>query len=95
MFVDDTFTFSPPTVLDCGLLCTGARPIPTYIDTGDFAKLSSKGMYGRPEMKNVASLMLPGYLLPLLNILVTVMFIETFSPMLGGDIEIPGLSKVF
>jgi hypothetical protein len=54
-----------------------------------------EGNIGKPEIVNVGKLMVPGYLLPLFNILVTLMFIRSVSKMLGGDVDIPGLSKVF
>jgi hypothetical protein len=39
--------------------------------------------------------MLPAYVLPLFNIVATLVFIKGLSTILGGDIEIPGISKVF
>ena len=50
---------------------------------------------GRAEIQNVAKLIIPAYLLPLFNIVATLVFIKGLSTMLGGDIEIPGISKVF
>ena len=51
-------------------------------------------MVGREDIKSISKMMIPAYVLPLLNILVTLMFIKTFSQILGGDIEIPGVPKV-
>ncbi|MDD5022866.1 MAG: hypothetical protein PHU63_01730 [Candidatus ainarchaeum sp.] len=95
MFVDDPFTYTVPVIVDCPALCGEELSTPPSISSSDFAKQASEGMYGKEDIKSVSGFMLPAYLLPLFNILVTVMFIRTFSPLLGGDIEIPGLSKVF
>jgi hypothetical protein len=95
LFVNDFLNFNPPVIFDCTMLCGDEMPGPTAISSSDFAKLSSKGMYGTEDIKSISGFILPAYILPLFNILVTIMFIKTFSPLLGGDIEIPGLSKVF
>lgn len=81
-------------VVDCANLCGGDSPKGLSISTGEFAKISGEGMVGRTEIKNLSQLLLPAFILPLINILVTVMFVKTFSQFLGGDIEIPGLPKV-
>jgi hypothetical protein len=92
VFVPVEYTFNPPIYPNCADACSKAgRP---KVSPADVAKQSKKGMVGREDIKNVASILLPGYLLPLLNTLVTIMFIKTFSPIFGGDIEIPGLAKV-
>jgi hypothetical protein len=39
--------------------------------------------------------MIPAYLLPLFNIVATLVFIKGLSGLIGGDIEIPGISKIF
>jgi hypothetical protein len=41
----------------------------------------------------VGYLMVPAFFIPLIIILVTVAFIRNLSPMLGGDVEIAGLTK--
>ena len=48
-----------------------------------------------PEIQEVSKLMIPAYVLPLFNIVATLIFIKGLSAFLGGDIEIPGLSKIF
>jgi hypothetical protein len=42
----------------------------------------------------IGYLMVPGVFIPLIVILVTISFIRTLSPMLGGDVEIAGLTKI-
>ncbi len=92
VFVPVQYTFDPPIYLNCLDGCS--QQDTPLISPADVTKQSNKGMVGRDDIKNVASVLLPSFLLPLLNILVTVMFIKTFSPLFGGDIEIPGLQKV-
>lgn len=95
LFADAPFTYTVPVITDCNVLCGDEIVAPPPISASNFAQMSSEGMYGEEDIKSVSGFMLPAYLLPLFNILVTIMFIKTFSPLLGGDIEIPGLSKVF
>lgn len=94
LFVDDSFRYFPTMVVDCAGTCGLADDSLKAVSAADFSKKSAEGMYGTQELRNLSSLMLPAYLLPLLNILVTIIFIKAVSPILGGDIEIPGLSKV-
>jgi hypothetical protein len=95
LLIDDGFTFEPPIATDCQQLCSDTNWKKTKISPAQFAVKTKEGMVGRSEIKNAASFVIPLYVLPLLNILVTLMFIKTFSQILGGDIEIPGLQKVF
>jgi hypothetical protein len=64
-------------------------------DPSAYTKIDEEGLVGTSEIKNVSKLMVPAYLLPLFNIVATLIFIRTFSGMIGGDIEIPGISKIF
>ncbi|QLJ52207.1 MAG: hypothetical protein Sv326_0032 [Candidatus Fermentimicrarchaeum limneticum] len=45
-------------------------------------------------LPTVGYLMIPGVFIPLIIILVTISFIKVLSPMLGGDIEIAGLTRL-
>jgi|GEM_PF-6877893 len=95
LFVQPEYTLNPPVYTDCAARCGGgANAGPPKINPAEFAQRTAEGMVGRPEIKSVAALMLPAYILPLLDILVTLMFIRSFSAMLGGDIEIPGLTRI-
>lgn len=94
IFTEKAYLYNPPIRPDdeCKALCT---PKPTGKQkTGDDVQLLVEGNIGPTILTNVSKLLVPVYLLPLFNILVTVMFIRSFSRFLGGDIEIPGLAKV-
>lgn len=94
LFVPQTYTFNPPVQTNCADLCGRNNGGPPKVSPVDFAQITKEGMVGPPDVKNAASLILPAYILPLLNIAVTLMFIRSLSVMLGGDIEIPGVSKI-
>ena len=94
LFVPQAFTFDPPVYNNCADLCSPNPSGPPRVSPADFARRTKEGMIGPEDIKSVASLLLPAYVLPLLNIVVTLMFIRSFSNMLGGDIEIPGLAKI-
>jgi len=94
LFVHPEYTFNPPIYTDCASRCGGGAAGPPKINPAEFAQRTAEGMVGRPEIKSVAALMLPAYILPLLDILVTLMFIRSFSAILGGDIDIPGLTRI-
>ncbi len=93
LFIPTTYTYDPPVQLNCAELCK-ANVGPAKISPDQFSKVTSEGMIGAPEIKSLSSLILPAYILPLFNIAVTLMFIRSLSVVLGGDIEIPGVSKI-
>jgi len=93
LFTPESYTYDPPINTNCGDMCKPEDNQPTtsseeYLSIGD-------GMVGYPEIKNVSKLFIPAYFLPLFNILATLVFIKTLSAMIGGDIDIPGISKLF
>jgi hypothetical protein len=92
--VPETYTYDPPLQTDCGSLCGPPQNVPAA-SPQEFEAIGASGMVGKPEMQSLAALMLPAYVLPLFNIVATLVFILSLSALLGGDIEIPGLSKVF
>lgn len=92
--VSDSFLYEPPINTDCGDLCKPSAKVPTK-SASDFGKSGSDDLVGFSEIQNISRLMIPGYFLPLFNIAATLIFIISLSAMLGGDIEIPGISKVF
>ena len=92
IFVENEFTFNPPVYTDCASACSGEGV--SLLSVSDIVKQSGEGMVGREDIKSISKMMIPAYILPLLNILITLMFIKTFSQILGGDIEIPGVPKV-
>jgi hypothetical protein len=58
-------------------------------------QVGGEGLVGRAEIQQVSKLLVPAYVLPLFNIVATLVFIKGLSNLLGGDIDIPGISKVF
>jgi len=90
----ETYLYSPPINLDCGELCKPQNNMPMR-SSGDYTEIGQEGLVGRAEIRNVSKYMIPAYLLPLFNIVATLVFIKSFSGMIGGDIEIPGVSKLF
>lgn len=94
IFSEEPAEYNPPIRADCAEQCKPSTNTPTK-NAGDYSKIDEDGLVGREEIKNVAKLMVPAYLLPLLNIALTLMLIRTLSGILGGDIEIPGLQRIF
>lgn len=93
-FVPQEYTYDPPIYLSCTDLCNPSPTGPPKISPADFTRRSAEGMVGKEEIKAVAALMLPAYVLPIINILVTLIFIRSFSQLIGGDMMIPGLMRV-
>jgi hypothetical protein len=94
LFSEESYAYSPPINTQCGDICKPPDNVPAT-DPGQFSKIGESGLVGLPEIQSVSKLMIPAYLLPLFNIVATLVFIKGLSGFLGGDIEIPGLSKVF
>jgi len=94
LFTEEAYIYDPPVNTQCADLCKPSDATPTK-DPGSYKKVGADGMAGRSEITELAKLMIPAYLLPLFNIVATLVFIKGLSQMLGGDIEIPGLMKVF
>lgn len=94
VFTEETYIYDPPLNTRCGDICKPPDETPTK-NPGDYSKIGAEGYVGKQDIQDLAKLMMPGYLLPLFNIVATVVFIKGLSTFLGGDIEIPGLSKVF
>ncbi len=94
LYIDDSYAYDPPIQTGCTDLCKPPDNVPVK-ESGSYTKIGEDGLVGKDEIKNVSKLMLPAYLLPMFNIVATLVFIKGFSTILGGDIEIPGISKVF
>ncbi len=92
--LDPGLAYKPQVFVDCTSLC-GSSTNPT-INTEDPATASNKvdGFIGNSDIKSAAKLVVPAFLLPLFNLAVTFIFIQTLSPMLGGDIDIPGMMRL-
>jgi len=94
LFAPEAFTYDPPVDTQCSDLCAPSDNAPVG-KAGDYMNVGAEGIVGKPEIQDIAKLMVPIYVLPLFNIVATLVFITALSGFLGGDIEIPGLSKVF
>lgn len=94
LFSEESYIYDPPIQTGCSDLCSPSDNTPVK-ESGSYTKIGEDGLVGREEIKGVSKLMLPAYLLPLFNIVATLIFMKGLSSILGGDIEIPGLSKVF
>lgn len=94
LFADETEMFEPPIQTACNDLCRASDDVPVK-GASAYTGIGGEGLVGPTEVQNVSKLMLPAYVLPLLNIAATLIFIKGLSTILGGDIDIPGISKVF
>jgi len=90
----EEYTYEPPMNFNCGELCKPTDSAPAK-NAGEYTKIDENGLVGKEDIKTVSKLMIPGYLLPLFNITATIIVIMSLSAMLGGDVEIPGLGKIF
>ncbi len=94
LFADQRSYYEPKLNTRCDKLCT-PKQSSIKRDAAQFASKSSEGMFGPDEILNISKLMLPAYILPLFDLVVTIVFIKGLSEILGGDIEIPGLQRLF
>jgi len=87
-------TYTPSTRTDCYEVCNDeALAGPVNIGPSDFiAKLP--GAEGRSDAKSAGVLLIPALVLPLFGIVIVLSFIRVFSPILGGDVDIPGIGKI-
>jgi hypothetical protein len=94
LFTEESYVYDPPINTQCSEQCAPSGNVPTK-KPGEYTKIGAEGLVGKPEVQNVAKLLVPVYVLPLFNIVATLVFIKGLSQILGGDIEIPGITKVF
>jgi len=94
LFTEESDIYEPKVQTRCSDVCAPPKNAPAK-SPGEYTKIGGEGLVGRAELPNVARLIIPASLLPLFNIVATLVFIKGLSEMLGGDIEIPGISKVF
>jgi len=55
---------------------------------------SMGGAVGKTAWRNLGNESIAVFVLPIFCILITLAFIRTVSPLLGGDIELPGVLKL-
>ena len=90
-------TYYPAIRSDCGDICSdSALAGPVDIAPSDFikklsgAQTSTDGQWTR----QIGILYIPAVVLPLFCIVIVIAFVRIFSPILGGDIEIPGIGRI-
>ena len=90
-------TYYPAIRTDCGDVCSDAALAgPVDISPSDFIKklsgatTSADGEWAR----SIGILYIPAVVLPLFCIVIVIAFVRIFSPILGGDIEIPGIGRI-
>ena len=85
----------PPIRTDCADVCGFPEG---YMTSSPKDIINSMGDLGARDVmqdaRNVGIAYVPGYILPILNIILTISFIRGMSRAIGGEIEIPGLSKL-
>jgi hypothetical protein len=87
-------TYYPAVRTDCSTVCSDeALAGPVNIGPQDFIK-KLPGAQGQLDVKNVGTLMVPALVMPLFCLVIVIAFIRVFSPVLGGDMEIPGLGRI-
>jgi len=86
--------YYPAVRTNCAEVCTDeALAGPVNIGPADFFK-KLPGAQGAVDVKNIGALMVPALVLPLFSIVIVISFIRVLSPVLGGDIEIPGIGRI-
>lgn len=86
--------YFPAVRTDCSEVCSDeALAGPVNVGPDDFVK-NLPGAIGATDVKNMGTLMVPALVMPLFCIVIVIAFIRVFSPLLGGDIEIPGLGRI-
>jgi len=94
LFSEEAYIYNPPVNTDCGSLCRPSDNVPAKTP-GEYMEADEDGLIGMVEITGVSRYIVPAYILPLFNIVATLVFIKGFSAMLGGDIDIPGLRRIF
>jgi|GEM_PF-1957057 len=94
LFTEEAYAYKPPINNQCDSQCKPPDDVPVK-DADDYSQIGEDGLVGKQDIKDLSKLMLPAYVLPLFNIVATLIFIKGLSKILGGDIEIPGIAKVF
>ena len=87
-------TQTPKVWTDCSLCAKTASSGTTSVSMSDLSSSLSGAKGTRTEWRNIGSVGVPAIVLPILGVITTLAFIRSLSPVLGGDIEIPGLMKL-
>ncbi|MBD3397487.1 hypothetical protein GF412_00145 [Candidatus Micrarchaeota archaeon] len=92
--LDRGFVTIPPVHMDCQRLCGSQGGVVASRDKDSMTN-AVDGFEGPAEMKSISGLIVPSLVLPLLNLVITFIFIRTISPMIGGGIEFSGMMRFF
>jgi hypothetical protein len=91
---DEDCTRMPAVRTKCSGECLSYSGEFTLNPSKMLSKMDNLAAEGDPDLQGVGILMIPAYILPLFNIILTLAFIRGFSKYLGGDYEIPGIEKI-
>jgi len=93
--MDRGLTYKPNQIYtNCVSMCgTAGSDTYSYEDPATTMN-NAEGFVGTTEIKSVSKLAIPALVLPLFGLALTFMFIQVLSPMLGGDIDIPGMMRM-
>ncbi len=92
LFDESEYMYNPPINTECSDICKPPDNAPV---NQPGTNIGGDGLAGDADIQDLSRLMVPVYVLPLFNIVATLVFIKGLSTFLGGDVEIPGISKVF
>lgn len=91
--IDPGFGYMPPVHMACDRLCGDPKDSAPVKDKGIAASVVD-GFPGPAQMKSITKLVVPAIVLPMFNLVITFIFIRTLSPMLGGDVDLPGMMEM-
>ena len=87
--------YYPAIRTDCSEICSDeALAGPVDIAADDFIKRMPGAKTSYPNVRNIGVLFIPAVLLPLFCIVIVISFVRVLSPVLGGDIDIPGIGRL-
>lgn len=92
--LDKGMTYKPQVFANCQTMCGTAGGASYSFEDPATMTNQVEGFVGTTEMKSVSKLAIPAFVLPIFGLVVTLMFIQALSPMLGGDIDIPGMMRM-
>lgn len=83
-------TAIPPIRRDCGDVCVS---IGYYSLRMESLMSGLGGAEGQEDIKNIGVLFLPAFILPIVIVILVLSFVSILSKSLGGEYEIPGITK--
>jgi hypothetical protein len=87
--------YYPAIRSDCSDICSDAALAgPVNIAPNDFIKSLPGAKTSYTAVRDIGVLYIPAVVLPLFCIVIVISFVRILSPILGGDIEIPGLGRI-